>query len=123
MSEKRMISAHGVRKEETMAEYIDRKSVLNDIGELFTLCYETLPNECGHHFIVEKELETHWDFVKNLPAADVAPVRHGHWIFNDMSRRVCSLCGNPVGFSWKEDGWHEGDYCQGCGAKMDEVSE
>ena len=48
-------------------EYINRVAVLNDIGELFTLCYETLPNECGHHFITEKELETHWEHVKNLP--------------------------------------------------------
>ena len=57
-----------------MAEYIEREKVIDDIGELFTLCHETLPNECGHHFIVEKELETHLDFVRNLPAADVRPV-------------------------------------------------
>ena len=57
-----------------MAEYIEREKVINDIGELFTLCSETLPNECGHHFIVEKELETHLDFVRKLPAADVVPL-------------------------------------------------
>ncbi len=55
-------------------EYIERDAVLNDIAELFTLCHETLPNECGHHFVVEADLETHWDFVKNLPAADVREV-------------------------------------------------
>lgn len=48
-------------------EYINRVAVLNDIEELFILCYETLPNECGHHFITEKELETHLEHVKNLP--------------------------------------------------------
>lgn len=57
-----------------MAEYIEREAVINDIGELFTICFETLPNECGHHFIVEKELQAHLDFVKNISAADVVPV-------------------------------------------------
>lgn len=55
-------------------EYISREDVINDIGELFTLCYETLPNECGHHFIVESELQTHLDHVKAIPAADVVEV-------------------------------------------------
>lgn len=55
-------------------EYISREDVINDIGELFTICRETYPNECGHHFIVEDELQIHLDFVRNLPAADVAEV-------------------------------------------------
>lgn len=58
----------------TMTEYIERDVVIDDIGDLFTICYETLPNEYGHHFIVEKELQTHLDFVRNLPAADVVEV-------------------------------------------------
>lgn len=52
-------------------EYIPREDVINDIGELFTICRETYPNECGHHFIVEDELQSHLDFVRNLPAAEV----------------------------------------------------
>ena len=59
-------------------EYIPREDVINDIGELFTICRETLPNECGHHFIVEDELQSHLDFVRNLPAADV--VERPRWI-------------------------------------------
>lgn len=55
-------------------EYIPREDVINDIGELFTICRETYPNECGHHFIVEGELQIHLDHVRNLPAADVRPV-------------------------------------------------
>ena len=55
-------------------EYVIREDVINDIGELFTICRETLPNECGHHFIVESELQSHLDFVRNLPAADVVEV-------------------------------------------------
>lgn len=57
-----------------MTEYIERDVVIDDIGDLFTICYETLPNECGHRFIVEEELQIHLDFVRNLPAADVVEV-------------------------------------------------
>lgn len=64
-------------------EYIPREDVINDIGELFTICRETLPNECGHHFIVEDELQSHLDFVRNLPAADVVelPCRIGDTVW------------------------------------------
>lgn len=55
-------------------EYVIREDVINDIGELFTICRETLPNECGHHFIVENELQSHLDHVRNLPPADVVEV-------------------------------------------------
>lgn len=66
-----------------MNDYISREDVINDIGELFTICRETLPNECGHHFIVENELQSHLDFVRNLPAADVVelPCRIGDTVW------------------------------------------
>lgn len=54
-----------------------------------------------------------------FPAADVAPVRHGHW--NDINPAVlkpgvnwvcrCSECGCP------QDYKH--NYCPSCGARMD----
>lgn len=64
-------------------EYIPREDVINDIGELFTICRETNPNECGHHFIVENELQSHLDFVRNLPTADVVelPCRIGDTVW------------------------------------------
>ena len=57
-----------------MPEYVEREPIINNIGELFTICHETLPNECGHHFVVEKELQTFSDFVKSLTPADLVPV-------------------------------------------------
>ena len=56
--------------------------------------------------------------VKNFPAADVRPVVRAQWVYTDMSRLVCSNCGNPVAFALKDDGWHHGDYCTNCGACM-----
>lgn len=49
-----------------------------------------------------------------IPAADVAPVRHGKWIkkpYQRCSGRYCSVCDcfEP----------NERNYCPDCGAKMD----
>lgn len=55
-----------------------------------------------------------------LPAADVAPVRHGRWLCGDYYDigDVCSEC------DWDSQMTHPSyRYCPNCGAKMDEVSE
>lgn len=58
--------------------------------------------------------------IDSIPAADVRPVVKARWVYTDMSRLVCSNCGNPVAFALKEDGWHHGDFCPNCGADMRE---
>ena len=67
----------------------------------------------------------HWDGhteedVTRLFSLDARPVARGRWVYTDMSRLVCSNCGNPVAFALKDDGWHHGDYCPNCGARMEE---
>ena len=47
------------------------------------------------------------------PAADVAPVRHGRWIYHDDGVFTCSECGNAES--------NDSYYCRLCGAKMDGV--
>ena len=58
----------------------------------------------------------------SIPAVDVAPVRHGHWIekwkYDFGTICDCSICGTRI----FDDG-HTWNYCPNCGAKMDEVSE
>lgn len=53
----------------------------------------------------------------NQPAADVAPVRRGHWIKCGYAcgeaEFKCSLCGE---IEWRTN---ETDYCPNCGAKME----
>lgn len=54
------------------------------------------------------------------PSADVAPVRHGHWIKIDPAGIYeCSECGKNVMTSDIEAYEH----CHGCGAIMDEEAE
>ncbi|MDE6733804.1 MAG: DUF2797 domain-containing protein [Oscillospiraceae bacterium] len=50
---------------------------------------------------------------ETIPAADVRPERHGHWIEYD-GYQVCSECG-------EEHAWdsYRATYCEDCGAKMD----
>ena len=121
------------RAEMTMPkEYIVRDDVINDIGELFTICRETLPNECGHHFIVENELQIHLDHVRSLPAADVVEVRHGRWEFEVYDRMkwctkaICSSCKRTIANNadltqdWgKRLFLKDNQFCAKCGAKMD----
>ena len=53
-----------------------------------------------------------------IPAADVAPVRHGRWIEQEKYTfgvmYDCSICDNRI-----LDNGHPWNYCPNCGAKMD----
>lgn len=81
-----------------MAEYIDREAALMKL----------MQDGCS-----AKNLQS----ISDMPAADVAPVRHGRWVYKgDSQVWECSRCGkginnNPYGIDL---------YCYHCGAQMDE---
>ena len=56
--------------------------------------------------------------VQYMPAADVAPVRHGRWVEKEKYTfgimYDCSLCEDRI-----LDNGHPWNYCPNCGAKMD----
>ncbi len=80
-----------------MAEYIEREALLEKLAE-HDLCLCVSESD-----------------IKNIPAADVAPVVHGRWRwvgecgFNDCY--ICSECGKIA--------MNDSNYCPNCGAKMD----
>ena len=83
-----------------MDDYISRKALIDHINAHCGGC-----DNCG------EAMHCAWD----TPAADVAPVRHGHWIRTGSGGHECSecrmkkfVCGNI-----------EMRYCERCGAKMD----
>ena len=75
----------------------------------------------------KEECDCEWLWtILDIPAADVEPVRHGHW-YNRGGRFRCSVCDNKALLKdiGGTGGWsHEYEqqkspYCPNCGAKMD----
>lgn len=84
-----------------MAEYIEREALLKKLIERdLCLC------------VSESD-------IKDIPAADVAPVVHGRWIDTEfygphhMTIVQCSACKN------ESEGSLDDAFCPMCGAKMD----
>ena len=86
-------------------EYIEREAALN--------CLKIARGYCPCAY----------EEISNLPAADVAPVRHGKWeseenIFDDNTW-ICSVCHEPwvlIDGTPKDNYMH---YCPNCGCRMD----
>lgn len=65
-----------------------------------------------------EEISNAWnDEIRRLPAADVAPVVHAHWIKDECAFMRCSQCGYENDWEWATP------YCPSCGARMDGEEE
>ena len=111
-----------------MAEYIEREKYLrwSDIsdaliehhGEQVMSKYLTVAECKAAKFGIEGALYV----LEYLPAADVAPVRHGRWVDKLVRDWHCSECGKKVPRQVYFDGYCYADklnYCPNCGARMD----
>jgi len=96
-----------------MAEYIEREAALKEI------------ENADYSLIADDAESLKADYLReifeNIPAADVATVTHGRWVFeaetlNTLSQTRCNICG-----WWTLDPSVDGAYnfCPHCGAKMD----
>ena len=106
-----------------MAEYIEREALLEDI--------QAAVENGGMGGMVAGALKR---YVTRVPAADVAPVRHGRWMFGkdlpyswgqipkNKYHLYCSECLEQA-FNRSEDNDPDFDvdtsYCPNCGATMD----
>lgn len=69
--------------------------------------------------------------IKDAPAVDAEPVRHGKWLFSDYDYFTCSVCGGQyfTGADSTKDAktmLENNDYypyCPHCGARMDGGNE
>ena len=82
-----------------MDEYIERKAVLK---------------EAESRIMWGASAAAVYELIRDAPAADVVPVRHGRWIASHDEFCACSICKYPVYV-----GWNQTNYCPNCGAKMD----
>ena len=94
-----------------MSDYIEREAAL-----AYPIRKDHYDRKHGNeHFILG--IESVIEFVENLPAADVAPVRHGRWVPADQTGDCCYTC-SECGFERDAYLLDVGNYCPNCGALM-----
>lgn len=105
-----------------MGEYIEREALLRYLNDIWLTATptDTMPEDDRRLAIVRcMGLNDAMDAVKNAPAADVVPVRHGHWIEIEDGKighlRECSSCEEWALFYYG----YTAKYCPNCGARMD----
>ena len=99
-----------------MAEYIEREAVIAVIYGQHVggkeACENARPNTYG------ADLREIVADIEDIPAADVATVRHGRWESHQMGRWIyakCSECGTVHDV--------KSNFCPHCGAKMDKEEQ
>lgn len=93
-----------------MADYIDREAAMPDL-----FCEGVSCQDCPFLIHSINGGCRIADYIKAIPSADVKPVVHGKWIYNEHTcREECSVCGirNISAFR---------NFCPNCGADMREV--
>ena len=93
-------------------EYIEREAVLAYMSEVKAACISNFEDEASA--VIAGMIGEIKD--DEIPTADVAPVKHGHWINENFYTR-CSVCGNMAIYD-KYGQEVESDYCPRCGAKL-----
>ena len=91
-------------------EYIEREAVMKIIDDYGCTHGGTLGSHSGAVDVVGSA-------IYKLPAADVVPVKHGHWVKEKSDVLIhwhCSVCENCY---YLEE--PNANYCPNCGAKMD----
>ena len=95
-----------------MAGYIEREALEVELNHRLNF----LMGENGEYDHYTSGFDEAVTRVENFPAADVAPVRHGKWLYGDYYDigDVCSEC------DWDSKMTHPSyRYCPNCGARMD----
>lgn len=100
-----------------MAEYIEREAAIAIIEEKQKELCPVGRYGRGYVYGSDREKYDAWDEIidalENIPAADVAPVVHGRWVFGGDGCVICSKCNE------EESNDNHRNSCPNCGAKMD----
>jgi hypothetical protein len=102
-----------------MSDCIERDAVIKWVESWLNMDRYFRPNG-KHDDIPITEL---YALLKQIPAADVAPVRHGRWIHHTDTRfgpklNDCIEC-SRCGIWYASENQFRRTYCPNCGAKMD----
>lgn len=98
-----------------MAEYIEREALREAFDNADAdIVEEYGDGDCDWGFGRKNVLEV----INSVPAADVAPVRHGRWELCRLENcAICSACGDEHYLGTMHQ--FSRNYCPNCGAKMD----
>lgn len=92
-----------------MGECIEREATIKRIKEVYCVGCNSYNGvrcrACGTGDAI--------DMIEDAPAADVAPVVHGRWVFGGDGCVICSKCNE------EESNNNHRNFCPHCGAKMD----
>ena len=106
-----------------MAEYIEREKILDAISEQRRFYLHERDGETDMEKLYllwgsDNALTTMEDIMSDIPAADVAPVRHGKWecLDAEIGLFLCSTCKCKILLT-------KATYCPNCGARMDQEEE
>ena len=91
-----------------MAEYIEFEATKQAIDRIRSVYHR------ARNYNAVSVIDNVFGEIKEIPAADVAPVVHGRWVYGEFDIPHCSECGNDVMPNMISP------YCPHCGAKMDE---
>lgn len=97
-----------------MREYITKAKVIEAIEKSVAPEITTIRDYETIGVFTRESIE---QIVSNLPAADVAEVRHGRWFFKYPNGWACSRCGE-WGLMIDNRGICKSSYCPNCGALM-----
>lgn len=94
-------------------EYIEREAAVETLNALKPFLQSAAQERLMRRIIRQ---------IGTIPAADVAPVRHGRWVVGkdhgDFGEAKCTACGGILLVKWS-DRLSEYRYCPNCGAKME----
>lgn len=98
-----------------MTDYIDREVAINKAEKYGLSDGSVIGRHSGIADCIASE-------ISKIPAADVAPVRRGHWV-RIGNGTTCSECMQGLlRINWKQSEWVDLSgmpYCPNCGAKME----
>ena len=95
-----------------MAEYIEFEATKQAIDRIRSVYHR------ARNFNAVSVIDNVFGEIKEIPAADVAPVVHGRWECGCQ----CSVCGDRHGpYNSRHRPYY--NYCPNCGAKMDEEEQ
>lgn len=111
----------GLERKKAMAEYIDRQQIIGELNHIIETYMSDDTFQCFFAAAVVTDILS--NVVMCQPSDDVAPVRHGRWVFEPDGGTRCSECNKRVrdvtgGLNAPVD-LSELPYCPKCSAKMD----